>query len=34
MMAASLLGALPPTLVYIVSQRWVVAGLAAGSVKG
>ncbi|MBV9357359.1 MAG: carbohydrate ABC transporter permease [Chloroflexi bacterium] len=34
MMAASLLGALPPTLVYIVSQRWVVTGLAAGSVKG
>jgi ABC-type glycerol-3-phosphate transport system permease component len=34
MMAAALLGAIPPTLVYIVSQRWVVAGLAAGSVKG
>jgi ABC-type glycerol-3-phosphate transport system permease component len=34
MMAASLLGALPPTFVYLVSQRWVVTGLAAGSVKG
>jgi len=34
MMAAALLGALPPTLVYIFSQRWVVSGLAAGSVKG
>ena len=34
MMAAALLGTLPPTLVYIVSQRWVVAGLAAGGVKG
>ena len=34
MMAAALLGALPPTLVYIVAQRWVVSGLAAGSVKG
>lgn len=34
MMAASLLGTLPPTLVYLVSQRWVVSGLAAGSVKG
>jgi multiple sugar transport system permease protein len=34
MMAASLLGALPPTLVYVVSQKWVVSGLAAGSVKG
>ena len=34
MMAASLLGALPPVVVYIVSQRWVVSGLSAGSVKG
>jgi multiple sugar transport system permease protein len=34
MMAASLLGALPPTLVYVISQKWVVSGLAAGSVKG
>ena len=34
MMAASLLGTLPPMLVYLVSQRWVVSGLAAGSVKG
>jgi multiple sugar transport system permease protein len=34
MMAASLLGTLPPTIVYLVSQRWVVSGLAAGSVKG
>jgi len=34
MMAASLLGTLPPTLVYLVSQRWVVSGLASGSVKG
>jgi ABC-type glycerol-3-phosphate transport system permease component len=34
MMAAALLGALPPTLVYIFSQRWVVSGLAAGGVKG
>jgi ABC-type glycerol-3-phosphate transport system permease component len=34
MMAASLLGTLPPTVVYIVSQRWVVSGLAAGGVKG
>ena len=34
MMAASLLGTLPPTIVYLFSQRWVVAGLAAGSVKG
>ncbi|MCC6175046.1 MAG: carbohydrate ABC transporter permease [Chloroflexi bacterium] len=34
MMAASLLGALPPVVVYIVSQRWVVTGLSAGGVKG
>lgn len=34
LMAAALMGAIPPTLVYIVSQRWVVSGLAAGSVKG
>jgi len=34
MMAASLLGTLPPTIVYLVSQRWVVSGLAAGGVKG
>jgi len=34
MMAASLMGTLPPTLVYLVSQRWVVSGLAAGGVKG
>jgi ABC-type glycerol-3-phosphate transport system permease component len=34
MMAASLLGTLPPMIVYLVSQRWVVSGLAAGSVKG
>lgn len=34
LMAAALMGALPPTLVYVISQRWVVSGLAAGSVKG
>lgn len=34
MMAASLMGALPPIVVYVVSQKWVVSGLAAGSVKG
>ncbi len=34
MMAASLMGALPPIVVYVVSQRWVVAGLSAGSIKG
>lgn len=34
MMAASLMGTLPPAVVYLVSQRWVVSGLAAGGVKG
>ena len=34
MMASSLMGALPPIIVYVISQRWVVSGLAAGSVKG
>lgn len=34
MMAAATLGMIPPIIVYVVSQRWVVSGLAAGSVKG
>jgi multiple sugar transport system permease protein len=34
MMAAATLGIIPPLIVYVISQRWVVSGLAAGSVKG
>lgn len=34
MMAAASLGMIPPLIIYIVSQRWVVSGLSAGSVKG
>lgn len=34
MMAAATLGMIPPLIIYVVSQRWVVSGLAAGSVKG
>lgn len=34
MMASSLMGSLPPIIVYVISQRWVVSGLAAGGVKG
>ncbi|HUX86632.1 MAG TPA: carbohydrate ABC transporter permease, partial [Chloroflexota bacterium] len=34
MMAAATLGMIPPLIVYVISQRWVVAGLSAGSVKG
>lgn len=34
MMAAASMGLIPPLIIYVVSQRWVVSGLAAGSVKG
>lgn len=34
LMAGSLLASLPPVLIYIISQRWVVSGLAGGAVKG
>ncbi len=34
LMAASVLGSIPPVLIYAVSQRWVVTGLAVGGVKG
>ncbi|MCC6626411.1 MAG: carbohydrate ABC transporter permease [Chloroflexi bacterium] len=34
MMAASLMGLIPPVLIYICAQKWVVSGLSAGSVKG
>jgi ABC-type glycerol-3-phosphate transport system permease component len=34
LMAASVLGSIPPVLIYAVSQKWVVSGLAVGGVKG
>jgi multiple sugar transport system permease protein len=34
MMAASTLMSLPPLLLYLVGQRWVIAGWTLGSVKG
>lgn len=34
LMAGSLLASLPPVLIYFVSQRWVVSGLAGGAIKG
>ena len=34
MMAAACLATLPPVLVYLVFQRWVVKGLTLGAVKG
>jgi ABC-type glycerol-3-phosphate transport system permease component len=34
MMAAACLATVPPVLVYLVFQRWVVKGLTLGAVKG
>ena len=34
LMAGSLLALLPPVLIYLAAQRWVVAGLAGGAIKG
>lgn len=34
LMAGSLLASLPPVLIYFISQKWVVSGLAGGAVKG
>jgi ABC-type maltose transport system permease subunit len=34
MMAASFLIAIPPVVLYLLGQRWVVRGLTAGAVKG
>ncbi len=34
MMAASVVVAIPPVLLYLLGQRWVVRGLTAGAVKG
>lgn len=34
LMAASLVSALPAIVLFVIAQRWIVAGLAAGSTKG
>lgn len=34
LMAGALISSLPPVLIYILAQRWVVSGLAGGAVKG
>ncbi len=34
LMAGSLLASLPPVLIYIAAQRWVVSGLGGGAIKG
>jgi multiple sugar transport system permease protein len=33
LMAGALITALPPVLIYVLAQRWVVSGLASGAVK-
>jgi ABC-type glycerol-3-phosphate transport system permease component len=34
LMAGAVLASLPPILIYVLAQRWIVSGLAAGAVKG
>lgn len=34
LMAGALLSSIPPVLIYVVAQKWVVSGLAGGAVKG
>lgn len=34
LMAMSLLSSLPPILIYVIAQKWVVSGLSGGAVKG
>ncbi len=34
LMASSLLASVPPILIYLAAQKWVVSGLAGGAVKG
>ncbi len=34
LMAMSLMASLPPVLIYIIAQKWVVSGLSGGAVKG
>jgi len=34
MMGASFLSTLPPLVMYLIFQRWVVKGLTLGAVKG
>jgi len=34
LMAGALLSSLPPVLIYVAAQRWVVSGLAGGAIKG
>ena len=33
-MAGALISSIPPVLIYILAQQWVVSGLAGGAVKG
>jgi ABC-type glycerol-3-phosphate transport system permease component len=34
LMAGAVLSSIPPVLIYVLAQKWVVSGLAGGAVKG
>ncbi len=34
LMAGAVLSSLPPVLIYVAAQKWVVSGLAGGAIKG
>ena len=34
LMAGSLIASLPPVLIYVLAQRWIVSGLGGGAIKG
>jgi multiple sugar transport system permease protein len=34
LMAGAVLSSIPPVVLYILAQRWVVSGLAGGAIKG
>ena len=33
-LAGTLLASLPPVLIYVAAQKWVVSGLGGGAIKG
>jgi len=34
LMAGAIIASLPPVLIYLAAQKWVISGLAGGAVKG